>query len=388
MEQIEIKNFSVTFVSVIPDLISGQGHPYSYHQAVEKAANLINWKYIALTAPDPYIKELPNNWTACLKGNLELQVHPIIKIFRLITIYNWADSLAKELRQRAILKSDYSIIFLERFIALQLLGLLVALLLVPRNSLFVWLFYRRDTHKQKIRFIYKILNKLIINFLPESRVKIFTDSEILAKSLSNYFQATVTVMPIPHTNIDYDQVLLRKIDEIICWFAGSPRLEKGVEVVRKLASMVTPESQQIKIIIAKSSGIRSIVNGAKIHLIEDSLTRNEYLKWLHISDIVLLPYDSYAYSERTSGVFVECIIAGKLSVVTKGTWMAAELSKYGLHELILDWQDDLVLNNLVTIANDNTIKTKVIKMQQAYRKFHNIQTYAEIMESSFQEYLL
>jgi hypothetical protein len=54
----------------------------------------------------------------------------------------------------------------------------------------------------------------------------------------------------------------------------------------------------------------------------------------------------------------------------------------------LDWQDDLVLNNLVTIAKDNTIKTKVIKMQQAYKKFHNIQTYAEIMESSFQEYLL
>jgi hypothetical protein len=373
----------VTLVSVIPNLVGGQGHPYPYHLAVGKASDLIGWNHIGLTAADPKIKDLPNNWKVCFKEDLELEIHPILRAFRFIAIYKWANSLAKELNQKSVLQSDYAIVFVERFNLLQLLALVITSLLVPKNNLFVWLLYRRDTHKHRVRIIYKILNRLIINIFPKGRVKLFTDSELLAKSLSNYFSDPVTVMPIPHTEIiSFEQGYFKEMDETVCWFAGAPRLEKGVELVRRLSTVVSAESKKLRIVAAASSKLADVVDGPKVHLIEDSLTRNDYLHWLSISDLILLPYDHEAYSERTSGVFVECVIAGKITVVTQGTWMASELSKYDLNELVLDWLDDALAKTLVQIAHDQTIKAKVIEMQRAYQKFHHIQAYAEIMEAS------
>ena len=73
------------------------------------------------------------------------------------------------------------------------------------------------------------------------------------------------------------------------------------------------------------------------------LTRTEYLMQLAISDLVLLPYDALAYKERTSGIFIETIVAGKMPAVTRGTWMAGELARYDLSELIVDWNAPAVL---------------------------------------------
>ena len=46
-------------------------------------------------------------------------------------------------------------------------------------------------------------------------------------------------------------------------------------------------------------------------------------------DIFMLPYTLENYHSQTSGIFSETRGLGKVSVVTKGTWMAGEITNHG-----------------------------------------------------------
>lgn len=54
---------------------------------------------------------------------------------------------------------------------------------------------------------------------------------------------------------------------------------------------------------------------------------------------MLIPYDAIAYQERTSGVFTEAVMAGNIPLTTTNTWMARELLKFGLDNLIISWEN-------------------------------------------------
>ncbi|NES85214.1 MAG: glycosyltransferase family 1 protein [Moorea sp. SIO2B7] len=372
-------------VSIIPNFVGIDGHVYPYHQSVGLAAKKLGWEHIAAVTPNTKIKNIPANFNPCLDINdLEKEGNFVEKIFRIYEVIKLGFLLAQYLRQEVFGKSYYSIIFMERFIHLQLLSLTISLLLVDKSNLSVWLLYRRDTHQAKTRFIYKFLNNIIGEQLKPGKFKLLTDSESLSQSLSNYFHQPVTVMPIPHTDLKLGDSFPKKSNDILCWWPGDPRPEKGLKIMKCLVNYEYKFANKLCIIAATSSQLISVNGGFKVKLIEDSLTRNDYCKWLCTCDIVLLPYDSEAYKERTSGIFVECIIAGKIPLVTSQTWMAKELSKCGLDELSINWNNsEEIIEKILTISDDLIIKNKIIKMQEHYKKFHDIDSYAHSMKILF-----
>ena len=62
-------------------------------------------------------------------------------------------------------------------------------------------------------------------------------------------------------------------------------------------------------------------------------------------DFVLLPYDKKIYAECNLGIFVEAIVAGKITLVSADTWMAYELNKFKLTELVIDWLVKFISKN-------------------------------------------
>ena len=56
---------------------------------------------------------------------------------------------------------------------------------------------------------------------------------------------------------------------------------------------------------------------------------DDYHKLMAKIDIFMLPYTLENYHSQTSGVFSETRGLGKVSVVTKGTWMAREIKNHG-----------------------------------------------------------
>jgi len=354
-------NLTPILVSVVPDLVGGQGHVIDYHQAVGKAAKLIGYKHLVATAPDEMISHLPANWNACLNSNkLEWETSTIFKIFKIKSIYDWAIRLAKYLRQEVMPNSEYGVVFLERFVLSHLLAVILTLFFIPRNNLSVLLLYRRDIHNQKNRFAYKFLNNLIRSMLPAKNFRLITDSELLSKSLSNYFYMPVDIVPIPHTEIVCEEdIFTKQSNEILCWWVGSPREEKGLDIIKSFASAASENADQI------------------CKTLQDCLTRTEYLKWLVACDVCLMPYNSFDYRERTSGIFAECVIAGKIPVVSSNTWMAFELSKYKLEELIIEWSNpNTTMEQIIGFTKDIGIKEKLNDMQKEYKEFHNLQGYA------------
>jgi hypothetical protein len=370
-----------TLISIIPNLMGGEGHIIPYHLAVSKAANLLNWKHIAAVPFESTTDHFPNNWYFCLSNvELERKIHPIQRILKFNDVWKLATTIANFLNQKVLISDHYPIIFIERFIHIQLLSLLIALCIVPRKNITVWLLYRRDTHKDNTAWIYKLLNKLIKKILEPNKFQLLTDSEFLSKSLGNYFNEAVTVMPIPHTDFINLETPAHESNEIICWWPGTPRIEKGWNIIKSLVTVSSDAAKQICLVAAQSSELLPLAGSIQVKLIANYLAEKEYLCWLKTCDIILLPYDAVAYSERTSGIFTECIIAGKIPVVTQGTWMAKELSKYGLDELIIDWNyPELTIEAIIKLAKSESLKNKILEIQAVFQSFHSVENYAHYM---------
>jgi hypothetical protein len=113
--------------------------------------------------------------------------------------------------------------------------------------------------------------------------------------------------------------------------------------------------------------------GPEIELVDDNLAREVFDARFEITDIVLLPYDRDIYNESTSGIFVETVFSGAIPLVTDSTWMAFELEKHDLQDLIIDWAGD-------DVARNAEIRNRLNRMSAHYRKFHSVKNFASVLD--------
>ncbi len=67
----------------------------------------------------------------------------------------------------------------------------------------------------------------------------------------------------------------------------------------------------------------------QVTLIESILDSDEYQRYLHESDCLVLPYRRYVYYNRISGVSVEAACSGIPMIVTENTWLSWAMDKFG-----------------------------------------------------------
>ncbi|WP_308256743.1 hypothetical protein [Geminocystis sp. GBBB08] len=368
-------NYPPIFISLIPNLMGGEGHIIPYHISITEATKILGWHHEVVYSPEENLPDLPENWYGELKGNkLEIDANFWYKLkqIKLFSDTIRAFLIDKLVKQKS---SQDHIIFIERFIHLQLLALWLSVLFLPKDGLYIWVLYRHNFHQHKTNFFYKLLNKLLKKSVKSNHFKLFSDSELLANSMAKYFEESFTVMPIPHT--EFVEKLTNINDNIICWWAGPPREEKGWQIIQQLSKCKTHLADKFILVAAKSADLISLNHGVKVILTEDNLPREKYVSWLAKTDIMLIPYDAIAYQERTSGVFTESIIAGNIPVTMANTWMARELLKFGLDKLIINWDNpQQVWQEINNILDDEEIQIKLKIMQKAYRDFHNLSSFA------------
>jgi len=128
-----------------------------------------------------------------------------------------------------------------------------------------------------------------------------------------------------------------------------------------------------------------VPGACQVRLLPDVLPRSAYIAWMQRADLVLLPYDPTRFRARTSGIFVEAIVAGRTPVVTDGTWMAHELRQHHLEQLILDWDSPTILADLLRVARDPTLPAQLARMQAAYADYHSVPGYARVIQRVFAE---
>ena len=111
MSQDEGKQLSPIFISLIPNLMEGEGHIIPYHKAVNKAIKKLGWQHKVIVPVNNKVDNLPTGWDEGLSNNnLEKEGNLVIKLFRINESVNLAKTIANYLKHKVINNSDDSII--------------------------------------------------------------------------------------------------------------------------------------------------------------------------------------------------------------------------------------------------------------------------------------
>jgi hypothetical protein len=394
------------FMGLALHIFGGKGHVLTYHKALGEALKLNGWIHLAVVSPDPKLPDLPREWSIEYIDSGVLD-HEGIEIKRLLKRLNfWAfiksmyilgRDFTGVLRKEIEFRPNKKIIFLECFNPLQLLSVILSLLFVKRDRLSIWLLHRGgpDWGGRKYRVMarsytisFKIMTPMIELLVGRDNLVLLTDSETLVTTLSKYYKRTFHLVPIPHMPGDHadhaDHIKdTGSHDRVVCWWPGTPRAEKGTDIIQRLASIKDRDAYKVVLIAAKSANLTVQDGCSRIETVDDKLVRQDYENRFFTSDLILLPYDRDIYSESTSGIFTECIVAGATPLVTRDTWMAYELEKMGLGELAIDWESDLIVQQIISLATNDSIKQKIREMQAKYRSFHSIPSFARTLDSLY-----
>lgn len=378
-----------TVLSIVPDLKGGRGHMLSYHLALSEAARSIGWRHLVVTAPDPEIVRLPDCWNADLVPPiLEIGYHDLLSTRGRLAIASGILALAASLR-RAVRSTQAAstgelILFMERFNALQLAALPLALALLPRRHLHLWLMFRHEPGTaanpggRMLRFSVDLLGLLLGN-----RFSLVTDTEPLRHALVRYHARPVTVLPIPHTVATPMEPGCRDTPERVLWWPGPPREDKGWGWIRRLAMLEIPSAGQcwsLRLALAVSAGVVAQPRGIPIVALPEVLSADDYDGWMFRAHAVLLPYDPKRYRAASSGIFTEAVVAGAMPLVTAGTWMASELERFGLPELVLDWARPDLLEHIDSLLRAPELGSRLAAFRDHYRTFHCVPSFAVAMQ--------
>ncbi|NJP07620.1 MAG: hypothetical protein HC837_19375 [Chloroflexaceae bacterium] len=152
--------------------------------------------------------------------------------------------------------------------------------------------------------------------------------------------------------------------------------------MRFLAQRTDDAAAQLTLVAAEAAALTPHTGRCQVQALDNSLPRWRYVQQFTASDVIVLPYDPPRYAESTSGIFVESIVFGTMPIVTANTWMAYELSKYQLTDLVLsldEWRQPDIAARLLSCARQPQLWQRLETMRQHYLHQHGEQAYAAAM---------
>jgi glycosyltransferase involved in cell wall biosynthesis len=166
-------------------------------------------------------------------------------------------------------------------------------------------------------------------------VSLCTDSHRLAANLGSLTHLPFVVFPIPHTWHKETKGELARDPKrpLHCVSLGNARDEKGMAEILEAVRLSArePWGDQLRFTLQVNDpyqveeqieAFRRGPDDPRTTLVDRALSSEEYVTVLDSADVVLVPYWRSIYRERTSGVFLEGVITGKLVLCTRDTWMS------------------------------------------------------------------
>ena len=314
--------------SITPFMFSEKGHHYSYFSSFHKAAQSLNIFTKTYVPKDCSIKNLDDNWVLFFKNHKNKWIR---SFFHLIDYFKFALNHRK----------DNVILFYESFSIPNYFAIVLSLYFLSNKNQKAWVFFRDTIPTNTLqRWLQTIFSKLLIIRL-QSRFIPLTDSELIAKVIEKRIKTKVHVVPIPHTE-DFNTTKETNLTYHRLWLPGIAAVSKGLKNIKKVVRSNDPNGASLQLLINEEAkyyfdDITSpIVN---VRYLPKVLSKNDYNTIMGSIDFVILPYDPVIYQNRTSGIFIEAIVAGKIPLIKDGSWMAYELLKFDLNELIINWDN-------------------------------------------------
>ncbi len=349
----------IRFHALVTHLYTELGHRYVYQICFRKAVLALKIPYKGYANKAPSIQDLPHDWEPCLKWKDEN---------RILQVFMRSFCLSRIFRRKPQ-EDETRIFFLDSPWLADLAALTLSLLLFSKKQDRIWLLFRYELKSKLYSHMLRLLQKKMGH-----RLIFLTDSDRVAQTFEESLNQRTFVLPIPHTDIPI--LPSKPAKTCTLWWPGRPDLEKGADKIQTLARL----SGNVEIYLSEDG--KKWIENAQGHckFLKPILSREEYLEQFGRSDAILLPYNPTAYYARTSGIFVEAVFAGKFPFVVDGSWLAHELNKHNLPELILDWERPDLLGHMIKILKDQNVKAKFNTMQKAYLTYHSLPSYAKELQ--------
>jgi hypothetical protein len=170
------------------------------------------------------------------------------------------------------------------------------------------------------------------------RVRLVTDSELLAAEYQAITDLRIELMPIPHAGDTLRADDTDSAPRLV--YLGNARSTKGFQYLPYMVSQIRPtldsgawaaEFQANVMFRRDTESVAALcaLREEPVTLLEDELSMHQYEQLLNRASLILLPYQTLYYHSQTSGVFAEAIGRGIPVVVPRGTWMASQIGESG-----------------------------------------------------------
>ena len=241
-----------------------------------------------------------------------------------------------------------------------------------------------DEHNERF---FRRWNRYFSSLLGDENLKLLTDSALLKAPLTTFYGRDVHLFPIIDTSaIPSSPFTCHLGERLRFWWPGNPRENKGLNTINNILPVLDKASSiEVDVVLSENAVIGYKPERLKLIRLPGALSSQDYLSQLLSADVILLPYDEETYRLKTSGIFIEAIAVGKPVLVTAGTWMAHELKEFGLSEFITSWESDDIPEKIESIFHDTAIHEKLSSMQQHYREYHSIESFAHAMKALNQQ---
>ena len=201
------------------------------------------------------------------------------------------------------------------------------------------------------------------------KVTLCSDSHRLGAELSALTTLPIETYPIPHTeHVDEEDRIRprpqrRNSDTLSLVSLGNARGEKGLAEILDAVRLTEKEpwARKLRFFLQANDPSDDIVDALaayrrrpdpRVTLIDKVMSSEDYSSLLESADTVLTPYHRDIYRERTSGVFLEGLTAGKVVVGTEDTWMGDLLALHRGGIAVQDRNAQSVADALHSIASN------------------------------------
>jgi glycosyltransferase involved in cell wall biosynthesis len=235
--------------------------------------------------------------------------------------------------------------------------------------------------------VFNYLNKSI----HQNRIHLFSDSTQLIEEYKKYTPKHLTVLPIPHTSISTPNTA-KEPKKLIIGYMGDARTNKGFHLLPEALDVVKQNNPNHKLEFHIQANIRNknewqasqagalLNNRTDTICYSKALNEMEYKNLMNLIDVFVLPYTLDYYHSQTSGVFSEARSLGKVTVATRGSWMADEISKNG-GGILCSPEDPKDIGDSISkaITNYSLLKKEALKAEKSWNEFHNVGNYFKIL---------
>ncbi len=104
-----------------------------------------------------------------------------------------------------------------------------------------------------------------------------------------------------------------------------------------------------------------------MQIIEGPLTSEQYRQLILKSDVILLPYDAREYQARSSGIFIEALVAGVPCIAPQGTWMQDVMQ--GCDHLLFQKYSEIPRIVYWVISNLRKVQSVYLLASRQYRGY-------------------